>query len=367
VFQNTDGSVVLETTTDATGLASATMAYGNVTVARTFPAPVGSAAQRPAEIYTYVGAAAGDHLVLGDPTDDTGLSATVNVMVPADANGTVNVTSACGAGQGAGPVVQVTVAGCTPSVLFFVEDADQDSFVASAPYSGNIDLTTGELLGTLGTSFTATDLTPDIATVDVDVYAMDGTHELYNSGNQQIATGSGADPAPVNVNLPNLRGVNVEELVVTTIDSSDGTQMISSRAAYAPTPQMIDASANLLPYVSAAVYSPTSVSWREDGTGTADFVVSTLAVTPAAGAKFTRYIIAPHTGMTLAVPALAGGEGQYNAGATDTVVGTLGIATTPGGYASARQLAFSTPNLANATPMSGSTTLSYAGATAPML
>ena len=354
LFQNSDGTIVVETKTDATGVATASMHAGNVTVARTFAA---GSAQRDPEIYTYVGVAAGDNLVLGDPTDDTGAPTTINVTVPSDADGNVTITSACGTGQGTAPTVTMSVAGCPPSVMFFVEDDDDDSFVATAPYSANIDLSAGLLDEALNTTFGSTDVTPDMSAVDLEAYAMDGTHELYDSGAQSV------DGSLQTVDLPSLR--NVDELVVATISSSEGTQMVSSRTQWESTPKSVNASANLLPYVSSPTYNSSSVTWSENGTGTADFVVSTLAVTGSA--KYTRYIIAPHASTTLAVPTLAGADSIYNPGAADTIVGAVGIGTMTGGYAAARVFAFTTPNIVDGAPMGGTLTLSYAGSTAPTL
>ncbi|HEY1810947.1 MAG TPA: hypothetical protein VGG74_01235 [Kofleriaceae bacterium] len=354
LFQNSDGSVALETTTDATGVASAPLAAGNVTVARTFS---GSAARDP-EIYTYVGVTAGDHLVLGDLTDDTGAPTTVNVTVPADADGTVNVVSACGTGQGTAPTVSLSVAGCPSSVKFFVTDADDDSFVLAAPYSANIDLSNGLLDGALGSTFKAANVTPDISAVQVEVDAMDGSYDLYSSGAQTID-----DTDPTTIDLPDLS--NIDELVVATINSSSGTQMVASRAVYAATPHTIDASANLVPYISNATYGPSAITWTESGAGTADFVVSTLAVT--GNTKYTRYIIAPHSGATLSVPTLAGADASFNPSAADTIDGAVGIGTMAGGYAAARPFAFNTSDLVDGTPMNGTITLSYADNTPPTL
>lgn len=359
LFQNSDGSVVSETTTNAMGQASGTMTAGNVTIVRTFP-PSTTGTSRDPEIYTYVGVAAGDNLVLGDATDDTGVPGAINVTVPTGAQGTVKVVSACGSGQGTAPTVPMTVAACPSSVKFFVEDGNQNAFVATAPYSPNVDLSTDTLDGTLATTFTSSNVTTDITSLNVESEVIDGTYVLYSSGNKRI------DQTPQTVNLPNLQ--NVDELIVSTISSANGTQIISSRQPYAVTPVTIDATANLLPYVSTPTYSSTGITWTETGTGTPNFTVSTLSITPKNSvAKYTRYIIAPYTSMTLALPTLAGNDTTYNPGTMDSIQGTVGLGSITGGYAAARAFAFSTPSVVNGAPMNGTTTLSYAGNTAPAL
>lgn len=363
LFQNSDGSVVLETKTDAGGAATATMDRGNVTIARTF-APVGSA-QRAPEIYTYVGVNAGDHLVLGDATDDTGTPTIVNVAVPAGANGNVTITSPCGTGAGTAPTVAMSMAGCPKSVEFYVVDADDDSFLQGASFGPNIDLSMGDLEGTLGTSFSAANVTPDMTSVDVDVFAMDASNELYSSGNQTIATGADPDAAPETVNLPNLHGV--DEVLVRTINSTMGIQMVASRFPYAALPTPFDASSNLLAYVSSPAFKACCVTWTETGgTDAADFSVATLAITPAGGgAAYTRHIIAAHASGTLSVPKLAGNDAIYNPSAGDTIGGSVGIGSFDGGYHAAAEFAFGAPNFYDTTPMSTSIALSYAGDAPP--
>jgi len=360
LFQNSDGSVVLEAKTDSGGAAMATMDTGTVTIARTFAA-VGSA-QRAAEIYTYVGVNAGDHLVLGDATDDTGAPTIVNVAVPTGATGNVTITSPCGTGTGTAPTVAMSMAGCPKSVEFYVKDDDDSSFLAGATFGSNIDLSAGDLEGTLGTSFSASNVTPDMTSVDVNVFAMDASNELYSSGNQTIATGS--DAAPETINLPDLHGV--DEVLVRTITSTKGTQMVSSRFPYAALPTPLDASAHLLPYVSSASFKACCVAWTETGSGTADFSVSTLAITPASGgAAYTRHIIAAHSGSSLAVPKLAGNQAIYNPVAADAIAGSVGIGSFDGGYHAAAEFAFGAPNFYDTTPISSTIALSYAGEAAP--
>lgn len=349
LFQNSNSSVVAEVATDATGVASATMASGNVTVARMLAS--GSAA-----IYTYVGVAAGDELVLGDPTDDTDTAtpATISVTVPDGADGTVDVVSPCGTGQGTAPTVEVNVVGCPSSIMFYVTDGDNNSFALAAPESVSIDLSSGFLEGPLGTTFSAQNVSADMTSVAMEANAMAGTYELYTSGAQEV------DAGPADVDLPDLHGV--DELDVATITQSSGaTQIVATRQPYASVPHMFDAVANPMPAISNATYAPNDVSWIETGTGTPQFVVATLVVTSnGGGGAFTRYIIAPHASTSLQVPLLAGSDAQYNMDASDTFTGSVGIGSITGGYAAARAVAFTSPNLADTTPMNATLTLSYA-------
>jgi hypothetical protein len=348
LFQDSNSAVVAEVATDTTGVATATMAAGNVTVARTFAS--GSAA-----IYTYVGVAAGDQLVLGDPTDDTDTAtpATINVTVPDGADGNVNIVSSCGTGQGAAPTVAVNVMGCSSSIVFYVTDGDGDSFVQSAPESTSVDLSSGYLEGPLSTTFSAQNISAEMSSVTMEADAMAGTYELYTSGSQAV------DAGPADVDLPDLHGV--DELVLATITTTSGsTQMVAKRQPYASVPHLFDTLANAMPYISNATYAPNNVSWTETGNGTPQFVVATLSVTSGGGGAFTRYIIAPHASTSLQVPVLGGADTIYNMSASDTFTGSVGIGSVTGGYAVARELAFTAPNVVDAAPMNATMTLSYA-------
>ena len=53
--------------------------------------------------------------------------------------------------------------------------------------------------------------------------------------------------------------------------------------------------------------TPTAITWLEGGTGDADFVIAAIDVTRGGSplpsdAQYTRTIIAPHAGMSLAIP-----------------------------------------------------------------
>jgi hypothetical protein len=182
---------------------------------------------------------------------------------------------------------------------------------------------------------------------------MAGAYELYSSGSQEV------DAGPADVDLPDLHGVDELDLATITA-SSGGTQMVATRKPYASVPHTFDAIANAIPYISNATYAPNNVSWTETGNGTPQFVVATLSVTSGGSGAFTRYIIAPHASTSLQVPVLGGADTIYNMSASDTFTGSVGIGSVTGGYAAARQFAFTAPNVVDATPMNATLTLSYA-------
>ncbi len=354
LFQNADGSQT-EVMTDATGIAKAAMpAGGNLSVMRP------GASQQPPQldqVFTYVGVKAGDHLQLGSQTP-YGTPTTINVLVPAGAQGTVTVTTPCGTGQGNAPSVPVTVTGCPAMIGLFVEDQNQSSFYAHAPYAPMIDLSNQLLVDSLPVTLNAANI-PTGATVTIEERVMDGSFALYSTGPQPI------NGAPVNVNVPQLTGLDA--LVITAIALPSGSQMVGQRSAFAPQPVTVDATASLIPSVSTPMATATGISWQEMGTGSADLVIATVTVTRAAGTQYLRQLVAAHAGTSLAMPMMTGGDVQYNPQNSDNVKSATGIVKASGGYDAARAYAFGVPNIVEATPSGGAITLSYAGNAPPGL
>ncbi|HUJ57970.1 MAG TPA: hypothetical protein VLX92_05745 [Kofleriaceae bacterium] len=363
IFQNADDSVISEVTTDASGTATAPMPNGgNLTVIRTYPPPTPPAQAMPTEVFTYVGVKAGDNIVVGHEIDTLDTPSAIEVKVPDGANGTVTVTAACGTGQGNPPYVAVSVAGCAPNLEFFVQDGNRDSFIAKAPYGSAVDFSADELAQALTSELSSADIATDTTEIDAEIRIVDGATTLYTSGQKRV------DQNPQQVNLPNVTGV--DELLVATIQGQNGNEMLGQRVPYMATPTAVDGSAYLIPYVTGNVtYSPTGFSWSEDGSGTADFVIGTLDVTRGPSQpgqtfpenEYVRYVIAPHSGTSLALPLLAGADGIYNPTNKDQITGTHGLGAMTGGYDAARAGAFSVQNIVQNAPMNGTVTLSYSG------
>ncbi len=365
IFQDAADVVVLDTVTDAQGMASAEMSTGSVTVIRTFPVitPPPPEGQRAPEIYTYVGVKNNDLLQLGDATSTKAPGAIV-VKVPETAEGTVKVVTPCGSGQGTAPNIAITVNDCPTMMGFLVTDAQQSSFFQEAPYAENVDLSLGILSGDLAATLSATNVPPNTS-VNAEERVVTGLFTLYRSGEKRI------DQAPQTVNLPNLTGV--DQLLVTRISTQGmGNQIVAARDTYSGSPALIDATADLIPYVTGnPQVAPTGVSWTEMGTGTADAVYVTLNVTrgtamggtPALDAEYTRLIVAPHTGTSLRMPVLP--DALYNPTSMDQIGGSTGLVRATGGYDTIRAKAFAVDSLVDATPTAGKLVLSYAGGTPP--
>ena len=365
VFQNADGSTLVEKMTDGSGFAAMEMPDGgNLTVIRTYPPVPPPGEPRPPDVYTYVGVKPGDRLALGHETDLSGTPAAINVAVPTAAQGPVDIVTPCGSGQGNPPNVAITVVGCPAQMAVYITDQNQSSVFAQMPYAPSLDLSGQTLVGTLSTTLSANGLSPGDA-VTLEVRLMSGTFELYTSNPQRV------DGGPQTVDLPNLQGL--DELVVATIaPQAGGAQMVASRKPYTPSPTSFDASVGLIPYVTGTpMFTPAAITWTESGPGTADAVIVSLEVTrsgaPPGAVGYARYIIAPHAGTSLTIPQLAGADAIYNPQMMDQINGAYGIAQMAGGYDAMRSHAFAVSSLIEAASTSGSVVLSYAGNAPPGL
>lgn len=359
IFQNDDDTVVADMMTDATGTASAEMSAGNVTVIRTYPvvSPPPPNGQRVPEVYTYMGVKGGDLLQLANDKSDTAAGAIV-VKVPEGGNTNFKVTTPCGSGQGTAPNVAIAVGACPAMVGFYVTDGDNSSFFKMMPYAPAVDLSTEALLGTLTAQLSVTNV-PANTQVNAEERVVTGMYTLFSSGEKRV------DQTPANVNLPNIMGP--DEMTIARIQTQGmGTQMVASRQPYAANPSIIDATAELIPYVMGNVeYKPASVTWTEAGTGTADAVLVMMDVTrnmpdpTGLGAEYMRMIIAPHSGATLRVPQLP--DPAYNPQMMDQIAGSHGLVKATGGYDAIRMSGFASSSIVSAAPPNGKLTLSYSG------
>ena len=356
IFQRADGTAT-EVTTDARGVAAAEVPDGTtVTVVRTYPV-LPEETPIPDEVYTYVGVKAGDRLSLGKPANDKGTASAVLVTVPQLAGGTVKIATPCGAGQGTGPLVAITVRDCDPSIGVYVIDGAGQSFFKRAPYSENIDVSHELLADSLTSTITAQNV-PLNTTVNVEQRLGSDGFYFFSTGPKRV------DQAPANVDIPALTGV--ENLLITSSSSNNRTQIVATRQAYAQDILSVDASAGLTTSVSGLAYKrETGLTWLEEGAGTPDAILAELNVTrpdtTTLGKQYTRLIIAPHAGASLQVPVLSGSAAIYNPAQDDQVGAALGVAAATGGYDALRSRAFAVPSLVDATPLDGQITLSYSG------
>jgi len=358
LYQDDTGATLEDTMTDATGLATFAVDAANVSVYRTY---TGTPTRAP-EIYTFVGAKAGDALALGNAAvTGTTTPTAIVVKVPTNAQGTVTVKTPCGTGQGQQPNIAVSVTSCPSMVDLYVTDGNNNSFFAQAPYSANIDVSDGVLAQQLSTTIAASDV-PANTTVNATERFIDGTFEAFRTNSKTISQ------TEQQTNAPAIEGI-VNRVTVNSVNTQTmGQQMIGWSVMYEPSPAITDIGMNVIPYVSAPTFGATGLSWTETpgtitNSLTVDAVVAALDVKPSGGAEYWRVVVAPHAASTLALPTLP--DATDNPAATDQVTTQLGILSATGGYDAIRANVFDYDDIVSAVPVDGFATLSYAGNTPP--
>lgn len=339
VFQDASDNVIADTTTDASGAASAKMPDGgSVSVIREYGPNVYGEPGPIDHVYTYVGVKPGDILDLrGDVHDGTPYYAKVNVGLT---NGEfVGVLTGCGSGYGHAPVIDVELRNCGSETDFFVinysgETDDQGVnsgplyFATHANLAPEIDFSGETFRGTLTTEFSATNL-PSMA-VNLQKRLASGKLTMFDSG--LVGTTATTD-------VPELP--TVDQVVSARVDDYAGhTMVISSRLAFTSAPVAIDIAANVIQTSHVPTLAGSLLAWTEEGTpGTPDLSLATITV-GAVDRQFSRTIAAPYTGASLRVPALPAAHDAYNVRSTDTPRITHQLVRVTGGYDGARARVF---------------------------
>jgi len=305
LFQAADDRVIAEAVTDAVGHAIAALPTGgNVTVIR------GTA------IVTYTGVKPGDVLDLARPTAATGAPTGVTLTLPP--NATFQVITPCGGGTGTGQL-ELTLTGCGAETDFYgvdVNDPDRAAFLVHAAIGPAIDLSHEPVLGQLETSLIARN-PPDGVAIALSKRLVVHGFEVFRS--PEI-------PTQTTTRVPAVGMPAAVQLVLARVVRSDGsTQVIARRAPYENSPGTLDLAATQIPFVHGAVFDGSTVTWIEDGIGTANITIVTLA-----GAVTTRTIAAAHAGASLHVPKLPPVYAALEVDATAQITAT--IAQLAGGY-----------------------------------
>lgn len=205
-FLNADSSVVLATRTDATGVASATMAAGGSVTAID---PYGTSGSNR-ELYSFLSVKPGDHLVL-DGAAGVAPQITVTVTAPIDNTPGVlsyEVQSPCGRinlqspGSGAAPTAQLTLNACGPKTDFVILTRDDAYQIVNYIYAhdvavtdqGTVDLSTATYAAGATRTYQATNI-PAGFTATSFLDALIGKPNVYvDQSNVFPADGS---PAPI--------------------------------------------------------------------------------------------------------------------------------------------------------------------------
>jgi hypothetical protein len=343
-FQDADGTVVLATTTDANGTASAVMAAGGYVTAIN---PYGANAETGDELDTFAGVKPGDHLVLnGGFSFATGI--TVNVVADADPAATaLYAYSACGSGQLqqaaialAPPSGQVTLFNCGTTTDFLIISTDQNGVplnyfsvpnVAVADQA-TIDLTGNAYAGVPARTYTYTN--PGTLSISFQDSLLSAQGRVYTNYSSVDSTGTTTYP------MPTIAGT--EDLVLTSVYPGGSNQQTwLDWGPYSAT-FTTDAAARTLPSFGAGTpnFDPathTMTFTEMPGAVTPDFVYAAPQNTRQIDNKhWTWRIAAAHT-TSIVFPVIPTDVYDYNFNVNDTpYTADIGFGRVAGGWDAVR-------------------------------
>ena len=368
-FQNADSTVVLATTTDANGTASAVMdAGGYVTAIDTAP-PLLLGGASSNQLLTYADVKPGDQLRYGRSLESTGIGVTINAVLDPAAS-SMYVYSPCLpdgaqlAGLAATAIAQpvtttTTLYGCGATTDFLLVSYDQNNqplntaFVPNVPVAdqGTVDLTAAVLAGADTKTWTFNN-GPALTSLSVEDDLLDAQGRTFST---YMETPSDAQNPTLTMPVPAFTGAGQ---LVQTFVATGNSHTLLDWGPYAST-FTTDVGARLLAELTAPPsFDPAThaLSITEGATGaTADFALSAVSASRAAdGHTWIWEIIAPHA-TTITLPTLPTDVYDFNITASDSVqVEGWATGKVPGGYDAVRPFLFSTQGPSDLAKVSGS-------------
>jgi hypothetical protein len=356
-FQNVDSSLVLATTTDANGTASAVMeAGGYVTAVDPFPAP-GLGGITTNQLATWVGVKPGDHLRISEPGIST-MQVTVNASFDPAATSTWVYSSCLLGGEPLNGLAATVVAqpgvadvmleNCGPTTNFLLVSFDDNGLPLNMAFfpdtavvdQGMVNLTP-VWAGVDAKSWTFNN-GPALTGLEVQEELLDARGIVYSMlfdtpSDQQNPTVT--DPMPV---FPNATEVVQTDLYTTNYHA------LYDWGPYAST-YTVDVGARMLaeltgpPSFDAATHA---ISITEAATGaTASYTATSLRAQRAADTRQWIWQVASPHATTITLPTLPTDIYDFNVRADDSVdVPLWGIGKVPGGYDAIRAFAFVSTN-----------------------
>ena len=364
-FQNADSSVVLATTTDATGTAAAVMvAGGYVTALSPFPqAGFQAGLGGPPDVNTFAGVKPGDHLVL---TQSDPAFSSIDLTIPSVVDVTqYSIATTCqgppNSGQGkpnyldpqfldadgSGDVTMgdITLFGCTGATDVLVAAETTTGTPTNFFYVPNRTFTDGEMVDLSGQDFsqvvprdyTYNNVPATIPFITIEDTSLSGHGVVYQSygGNTY-----GDTTITTELGVPTFTGASD----IVEADANTGVMAIQHMVDWGPyaTTYTTDVGARLLPNMTAAATEDVTshtISWTEDAGGvTPDFVVTGTFVARSSDERSWAWAMAsPRSGVSVKLPTLPTDVYDYNIGASDqATVGGVLLGKITGGYDAVR-------------------------------
>lgn len=345
VFQDPDGSVVSEASTDAQGMASATMEAGGSVTCHGGPAAN--------TLYTFTAVKPGDQLLVG--TAGPPATFQVSFKLPAVANAyEYSVQTRCGsggAGSGANPVATVGLS-CSPVDLYVsAKDQTVNHFTMAAFYKANVSVASGDTIDLTGetyqplatTTIEVDNVPPQVTTVSASIELWDGKFLFENMiAGLGLASGKATGSVP----LPQLAGLDMQARVVLSAYPQPGVPSSQEVRQNLPlsTAYTLDATANAIAWIPNGVrydIAGSQVAWTEAaGALTADYARAEVQVTRTSSnttTYFVREIAGPYTPGHLTVPVLPDSLAIYDLQPGDNpVLNKFYLARVPEGWDGSR-------------------------------
>lgn len=350
-FQNADSSLVAKVTTDATGVASATMEPGGfVTAVDPYVTQRGIAF---ADLRTFAAVKPGDELLLQQGSASTPI--TLTFVLPTDDGLTAeyDVNTTCGSqtfvsqGSGTMPGGVGSYSGCGTTLDVLVVARDPQGTPTSWLYQagvavtdgGTIDLTASTYQAIVETSFVFQNGPAAASFVELSNALISPRGVVSSlSRSSDLTAGAGT------VNVSRAQPAGTTSVTTAMFQDTSGTPVGQHAVlAWSPTAatHTIDLAGALLPEYSqapAVAAATHTIAWTSTGTTQPDFVISRIEAireSPLLGWRWQ--MVAPYTGTSVALPVLPTDLAAYNYVATDLITfDDLITAKVPGGYDAVR-------------------------------
>jgi hypothetical protein len=345
-FQNADSSVVLATTTNAAGQASAVMAAGgSVTAINPYTPPLFGGVSD--EIDTFLGVKPGDqlHLALGS------LSTSITVNVTANVDPAAAVTSVytpCGgvAELSQGSAASVSLTNCGASTDFLIVSYDQTATPLNEAFAPAVAISNGANIDLTSLAFTAvptrtyTYMNPGQNSYSFRDTVVDAQGPLFGQNGSTSSTTTGPMPT----------FTNAGDVIQTTVYPGGANEEIFVDWAPYTDTYTTDAGARMLPlYATGPSIDTTThtVSFTEQSGGvTPDFVYTVANAYRQADARSWVWRLASPHATTLTFPTLPTDVYDFNFRSTDNPGdNTLLVGKVPGGYDAVRPFLLSQKGL----------------------
>ncbi|MBV8761148.1 MAG: hypothetical protein JO257_27880 [Deltaproteobacteria bacterium] len=342
-FLNADSSVVLATTTDAQGTASAVMAAGG-SVTAIDPYRTGQAfGGFNDELYTFMSVKPGDHLRLASSPAPTTI--TVTATMPVDSNGSAasyEIDSPCGTasatpgGSGAPATTPLTLSNCGATTDFLVVARDANGAALDYFFMPNVAVADAGTVSFPGATYTAaatrtyTLQNAPLGTIQLSDQLVDANHGVYF---RSTTTSNGS----ASLAMPDFTGAK-SIVNYNFYPGGDSRYTMLEWGPYTATYTTDVAARELAVFQGSPTYDVAShsIGMQEGSGATPDFILVQLDANRSNAHTWAWHIVAPQANTTI-VPVLPTDVYDFNVGSGDNgYVQSYTAGKVTGGYDAVR-------------------------------